>query len=169
MAIWKIIKDYPSYMVSDHGEIKSLNYNGTKKEKILTPFPNKKGYLCISLYKDCKIKPSLVHRIVAEAFIPNFDNKPQVNHIDGNKQNNAVNNLEWCNNSENTLHAYKIGLNQNKRSVSQYDKNNNFIKDWYSLSEAANCLKIDVSHIQQVCVNKRRSAGGYKWRYKEAV
>ena len=69
-----------------------------------------KGYLVAHLSKDNKAKNILVHRLVAESFIPNPNKYPCVNHIDGNKQNNNINNLEWCTHSENDLHAYKIGL-----------------------------------------------------------
>lgn len=167
MTIWKTIKDYPSYMVSDRGEIKSLNYNGTKKEQILRPIPNRKGYLRIGLYRDHKYKTILIHRLVAQAFIPNPDNKPQVNHIDGDKTNNAVSNLEWCTNQENQIHAYKTGLNTNEKAINQFDKRGNFIKTWRSISEASKSLNIDLAHIQHTCANKRPSAGGYVWRYKE--
>lgn len=169
MANWKIIKDFPSYMISDKGEVKSLNFNGTKREQILKPIYNKKGYLCVSLYENRKIRSRLIHRLVAQSFLPNPDNKPQVNHIDGNKENNSVSNLEWCNNSENQLHAYKIGLNKNIKSVLQFDKRGNFIKEWSSMAIAAKTLGIDIAHLQRACKNPTYSSGGYRWRYKEGT
>ena len=80
------------------------------KERMLKPYVSEKGYLLVDLRGHEKRTIKTVHRLVAEAFIPNPENKPQVNHIDGNKQNNCVDNLEWCTNSENQIHAFKSGL-----------------------------------------------------------
>lgn len=104
--IWKDIKEYEGlYQISNLGNVKSL-----KRNKLLKPIKDKDGYLCVTLYKMCKLKEKKVHRLVAQTFILNPENKPQVNHIDGNKQNNVVNNLEWCTRLENIEHAWKIGL-----------------------------------------------------------
>ena len=103
MEIWKDIKGYEGlYQVSNLGRIKSFNYMNTGKEKIKTPTLQKKhpmkqgGYLQTTLYKNNQSKTVVVHRLVAEAFIPNPDNLPQVNHKDHDKTNNCVDNLEWC-------------------------------------------------------------------------
>ena len=109
--IWKDIKGYEGlYQVSNLGRVKSFNYMNTGKEKIKTPTLQKKytmkqgGYLQTTLYKNNKSKTVLVHRLVAEAFIPNPDNLPQVNHKDYNKTNNCVENLEWCSAKYNSNH-----------------------------------------------------------------
>lgn len=98
------------YQVSNLGRVKSLNYLGHHKEALKKPSLQKKsimrqgGYYQVKLYKQGKFKNYLVHRLVAEAFIPNPENKPQVNHIDCNKTNNQVNNLEWCDAKYNSNH-----------------------------------------------------------------
>lgn len=98
------INDFENYAVNKCGDVKNLKTN-----KILKP-SERNGYLRVALYKDGKRYHHSVHRLVGEAFIPNLDNKPQINHIDCDKQNNNYKNLEWCNNSENQLHAWERGL-----------------------------------------------------------
>jgi len=100
----KQINHHPNYSVTKDGNVFSHNINA-----FLCPF-NCNGYLRVNLSKNNKFKKYLIHRLVAEAFIENNQNKPFVNHINGNKSDNRLENLEWCNNSENMLHAYKIGL-----------------------------------------------------------
>ena len=116
---WKDIDGYEGlYQISNLGRVKSLNKviikkNGVHhpfKEKILSHEVNNKGYITTTLCKNTKIKVFLVHRLVAKAFIPNPNNLSQVNHKDGNKENNHANNLEWCTQSINMRHAYKQGL-----------------------------------------------------------
>ena len=112
--IWKPVKDFEGmYEVSDTGLIKSLarsNGHGSRNEDKQRRTKIGKGYESVALCKDHKIKHYLVHRVVAEAFIPNPKNHPQVNHIDGNKLNNNVENLEWCTHQYNQLHARQNGL-----------------------------------------------------------
>ena len=117
MEIWKDIKGYEGlYQVSNKGRIKSLNYRRTGKEGILKGVPTKYGYLMVTLYKKGE-KPEhfSVHRLVAEAFIPNHDNLPEVNHIDENKENNHVKNLEWCDRKYNM----NYGTRNERASVSR--------------------------------------------------
>src|SRR5690606_32510614 len=110
-----------SYQVSNIGRVRSLNRsvggkNGTKKQLIgkIRKQDNFSNYYGVVLSNDTIIKRSYTHRLVAEAFIPNPENKPQVNHIDGNKENNNVENLEWATSSENNNHAYKNGLRKKR-------------------------------------------------------
>lgn len=113
---WKDIEGYEGlYQISDHGRVKSLKRvvsNGTSIRKIPETFRKivKTEYYHIHLWKDNKYKLGIIHRLVAQAFIPNPKNKPCVNHIDGNKENNYYKNLEWCTYSENNKHSYDVGL-----------------------------------------------------------
>jgi hypothetical protein len=122
---WKPIEGFEGlYEVSDLGNIKSLNYNHTiGNVKLLKPVKNKGDYFQVTLYKDKIQFIKKIHRLVAQAFIPNPDNKPQVNHIDGNKQNNAVSNLEWTTSQENVIHSWENGLSvmteETKNKISQ--------------------------------------------------
>lgn len=167
--IWKDIKGYEGlYQVSNTGKIKSLKFNHSNKEKIIKGNKENLGYLVVTLYKDGNRKNFKIHRLVAEAFISNPKSLPQVNHIDGNKQNNRIDNLEWCTAKENTIHAHKIGLanDDNKKiKVKQYDLNGNFIRTWDSILEAGENLNIDNSSIVKVCKHKKNQAGGYIWAY----
>lgn len=114
MEHWEPIKDFPGYEISDWGQVRSyrrINHQG----EILKATVSSRGYASIILYKDGKGYARLVHRLVAEAFIPNPDQKETVNHIDCDKLNNHVSNLEWMTKSENVIHAYENGLNENVR------------------------------------------------------
>lgn len=102
--IWKLIPEYPNYEVSNFGNVRN------KEGKILYKEPNKKGYLRVKLSKEGKQKKIRIHRLVGQAFIPNPDNLPQINHKDFNKQNNRADNLEWCDNWYNS--HYKGVVNE---------------------------------------------------------
>lgn len=116
--IWKPIDGTGGmYEVSNTGKVRSLNYLGHGKTQELSLTTDKKGYIRVSLYKKTgKRKSERIHRLVAKAFLENPDKKPEVNHIDGDKKNNAVWNLEWATPSENTRHAYKNGLKEKTRA-----------------------------------------------------
>ena len=185
--IWKDIPNYEGlYQVSNLGRIKSLQrkqycpktnkINIIKKERILKQH-NSKGYNFVILYKNNNIKNNLVHRLVANAFIDNFKNYSYINHIDGNKSNNKVENLEWCTASENTKHAYKNGLSKAKKGkenikskiICQYDLKGNFIKKHYSIMDAEREKQANHSSIIRCCMNRQKSAGGYIWRYENDI
>lgn len=109
--IWKPIKGYEGlYEVSNLGRVKSLKRFHHQREQMLKNILTKYGYYKTKLLKNGKYKLISTHRIVAQTFIPNEMNKEEVNHKDGNKLNNCVDNLEWCTSSENHIHAYKLGL-----------------------------------------------------------
>jgi hypothetical protein len=98
------------YWVDSTGNVLTKNWRNTGKEAVLRPATDKKGYLRVALVKNGKLHTLKVHRIVASAFIYNPENKPQVNHKNGNKKDNSVQNLEWCTQKENAIHAVKNGL-----------------------------------------------------------
>lgn len=173
--IWKDVVGYEGlYKVSNFGRIKSFplrsNHNGEliMKNQIIT------GYKVVSLCKNNKMKLVKVHRLVAIAFIDNPDNKPQVNHIDGNKLNNNVDNLEWVTAQENSIHAFRTGLRNNPQGkengrsliVEQIDKDNRLIAEYYGTREAERQTGVYHSSISACCKGKIQSAGGFKWRYK---
>ena len=166
--IWKDIKGYEGlYQASTLGAIKSF----VKYEEgiILKQSRNKKGYMEVSMYKDGKHSTKRVHRLIAETFLKDFYNKPQVNHIDGDKTNNAIANLEMVTNSENQIHAYKNNLEtpRFKRKVSQYDINGNYIETFEYARNAKKKLGIDESSIIKCCRGKRKTVGGYIWKYAD--
>lgn len=170
------------YKILPNGEI----YGGIKKSKLKSTVDNY-GYVRISLQtKSGKWKMFSVHRLVATKYIPNPQNKPIVNHIDGNKLNNNVNNLEWCTDSENKIHAYKHNLIKKKynkdnimynkhgknhpksKPVAQYSLDGTFIKKYESITEASEETGIHKKYIGMVC-NKNKHIYGkaklFKWAF----
>ena len=176
--IWKDVKNYEGlYQVSNYGRVKSLNFDRIKKEKIMKSYVDKIGYYSIRLCKNGKSKLVRVHRLVAESFLQRPNKNTEVNHIDGNKLNNFVDNLEWVTHKENMIHAFKNNLaqyppprygkaNAKSKSVVQYDKNGNKIKIWECTKQAGEILKFNYKHISDVCLGKRKTAGGYIWKYE---
>ena len=171
--IWKDISGYEGrYKVSNLGNVKSLKYFHHNKEALLVG-GIKHGYRQVILAKEYKVKYKSVHRLVAEAFIPNPCNKPQINHIDGNKLNNNVSNLEWCTQKENQEHAYRIGLqksistkkNKYSKKIKQYDLYNNYLEKYDAIHEAARINNLNPGDISKCCQMKRKQVGGYIWRY----
>lgn len=171
--IWKNIKGYEGlYQISNLGKIKSLKRIDTNnhfvKEKIIKTFKSNNGYEIVSLSKKSKNKTFLVHRLVAIAFLNNFNKNLEVNHIDGNKFNNNVLNLECVTHSKNILHNYyNLKIGKKTKKVIQYDKNNKFIQEYISLGTAAKTNNICCADITKCCKGKRKTAGGYVWKYKE--
>lgn len=175
--VWKDIPGYEGkYQASTLGKIRSLNYNNEKHCKILSPARNLKGYLQLNLRINGQVRCKKVHRLVAETFIQNLQNRPQVNHINGVKDDNRVENLEWCTNLENTQHSWiflnrkspikgKFGrLHHNSIPVKMYNINGNFIREYESRTMAARELNLSSGHISEVVKNKRRQEGGYIWK-----
>lgn len=184
--IWKDVVGFEdSYLVSNLGRVKSkervivqISRWGSEMEK---PYPEKiivpasnRPYLILCLGKGRK---STVHRLVAFAFIPNPENKKEVNHINGNKKDNRVENLEWSTRSENAIHAVKTGLMVMKKGserkdstpISQFDLNGNWIKDWESQRQVQRETGLKQGNINHVLKGKCKKAHGFIWKYKEAI
>lgn len=183
---WKQINNFENYEISNLGNVRNF-----KTKKIISK--QKMGnYLTTKLYniKTKKMKLQNIHRLVAETFIENKENKKCVNHKDGNKLNNSVNNLEWVSYQENTKHAFENGLQKSwfgtkfgkehpnykfrgkwktQINVYQYDKNGKFIKKYNSATEAERILNISCPHIIECCKGKRKTAGGYIWKREENI
>jgi hypothetical protein len=183
MEIWKSILGYEKlYEISNLGNVKSLNYNHTGKPKILALKHHKSGYLTVMLCNNGVKKNKSVHVLVAEAFIENPNSYPCVNHIDGNKNNNNVSNLEWVTHSQNTQHAINTGLrldsnmrgkqgalNKLSKPVLQYSKDGTFVKKWLSISEAARFYNCSPSTILNCCAGRIKSCKGYIWEKPESL
>ena len=152
----KDIKGYEGhYAVSDTGKVYSI-----KNKKELKPSLHPTGYYVVKLYKNNIAKNYRVHRLVAEAFIPNPNGKPTVNHKSGNKIDNRVGNLEWATYLENNLHSIHV-LGRSKKPVECIETH----EIYNSIQEAADAKKVNRSNIYSVCVGKRITTGGYHWRY----
>ena len=160
--IWKDIKGYEGlYQVSSLGRVKRTYKN--KKERILKIYLRKDGYFQIQLSNQSKFKQFLIHRLIAHAFIPNPDNKPFINHINGVRNDNRIENLEWCTNKENIHHAIKNGSRNDKgennpnsklteeqiRTIKWLLKNSNLKQ-----KEIANMFNVHPTHISSIKRNK---------------
>lgn len=188
--IWKPIKEYEEYEISNKGRVRSIKNKIYKKQS-----PNERGYKRVFFYINGKNNTKYVHRLVAQAFIPNIENKRTVNHIDGNKANNCVTNLEWATDLEQRIHAIKIGLvktgkespmynrkvseetkekmriSQNKikhlrsKKINQYDLEGNLVKKWQSINDAIRFYNNKA--IEFCCVGRRKTASGYVWKFEK--
>ena len=169
---WKPVLGYEDcYEISNFGVVRSITrYNPKSKRwyesRIMKTRLDKDGYVVVGLTKDGKMKMNKVHRLVISTFT-NEDLDLQVNHIDGNKQNNNLDNLEWCTCSMNIKHSYDTGLRQPidhpwKKPVLQIDKSGNVVNSFKSCSEAYR--KTGIRHIREARLGKQKTAGGYYWR-----
>lgn len=187
MEHWKTIPGFENYQVSTLGRVKSLprkvsHWRGGEKtvnERILRLKPDGFNYLQACLYVNKTQKLMRVNRIVAICFIDNPDDKPQVNHKDGNKQNNVADNLEWVTASENGIHKFRVlnypptksmlgkfGSDHNRsRAVNQYSKKGEFIRSFGGLLEAERETGINHTNISAVASGKVKTAGKYVWKY----
>lgn len=175
--IWKPIKGYEGlYEVSNLGRVKSLrremdskikhNKKIIKKEKIIKNISDKDNYLYCSLHKNGLRTNKRVHRLVAEAFLSEYDDSLEINHLDCNRINNKVDNLELCTRKSNMEHASKMGRMKpiNKKKVCQYGKDKILIKSYESIALASKCVGISPTNISLAINKKIKTAGGYIWR-----
>lgn len=174
MEIWKDIKDYEGlYQVSNYGNVRSL-IKRTGSIIILKPDKTQSGYFRVTLCKNYERKRYMVHRLVAEAFIPNPNNLPQVNHKDENKTNNRLDNLEWCTPKYNINYGTCIKrfsekmINNKKISkiVIQFTKCGEFINEYPSVSECGR-NGFNIGAVAACCRGILKSHKGYIWKYKE--
>lgn len=168
----KKIPDFRDYKIDSHGNVWSFKYN---KKRRLKNNINLYGYCYVILINECSRKALQVHRLVAKAFIPNPKNKKTVNHIDGNKQNNNINNLEWNTHKENNAHSYthlerkpamlgKNGHNKLRKRIGQYSLIGDLIKKWESAREAERS-GYNRGNIIASCLQKIKRHRTFIWRY----
>lgn len=170
MAHWKEIEGYEGlYLISDEGEVMSLprvikrcgiRGNKYQKQRILKPGNRAGKYKFVVLCNDSYEKKFSVHRLVAEAFIKNPNNLPQINHKDENPSNNKADNLEWCS------QQYNIEYSKARR-ISQYDKNGEKIAEYKSIVIASEVTKISRTAINNTLLGWSNTAGGYYWKYED--
>lgn len=167
--VWKAIKGYANYQISNLGNVRKINKDyRCAKYKPLKPKLEKNGYLRICLSKNSLKNYYNIHRLVAEAFIPNPNNFPIINHKDENRSNNNVNNLEWCTYKYNNNYGnikVKMSNSALKRKVQQYDKNMNLLNTYISIKEASIKTNSNRRYISQCCKNTTLTCNGYYWRY----
>ena len=164
--IWKDIEGYEGlYQISNLGRVKSLGNNKTRKEKILKSSKNTNGYLLVNLHKEGKQKHYYIHRLVVIAFIPNPDNLSQVNHINEDKTDNRVENLEWCDSKYNL--NYGTRTEKTQKPILQFNLDGKFIKKWDSAIQVERELGFNQGNIGKCCKGKIKSAYGFKWRYHQ--
>ncbi|MDF2036578.1 NUMOD4 domain-containing protein [Cytobacillus oceanisediminis] len=166
MEQWRDIEGYEGiYQVSSNGRVKRV---GNGKERILKPSSNNLGYHIVTLSANNQRKTQSVHRLVALHFIPNQENKKTINHVDGDKSNNHVTNLEWNSYSENLKHAYKSGLNKGRTDSSIGAVKATNLKTgeeiiFLSQAHASKALNIHDGNIAKVVNGKRKSASNYNF------
>lgn len=176
--VWKPVCGYEElYAVSTEGRVKRVVGFQCKKDRLLKDHDNGSGYRFVHLSKDSKVKQYYVHRLVALAFIDNEQSKEEVNHIDGDRSNNRLCNLEWVTRSENHYHRYnylkqkgvnlgKTGkLNWNSKPVVMKNLDGKKIKTFPAVMEAMRQTGINDANIRQCIYGKTHTAGGYKWEY----
>ena len=166
---WKDVKGYEGlYQVSSLGKVKRIRFinknTSRPQEKVIKQKLRKDGYLEVALYKKGKGKSIQVHRLVAQAFLYNIDNKPAVNHKNGNKTDNKVTNLEWVTVSENAIHSSRV-LQKNVKRINQYDLQGRYLATYASIRIASEINGIKECSISNVLAKRKNRTGKYKWEF----
>lgn len=161
---WRQVLEHPNYEVNNLGQVRHK-----QRRQILKPRSNNSGYQYVNFKVNGKNTNFAVHRIVANAFIPNPNGYSEVNHINYDKNDNRVENLEWVSSSQNKKHAYLKEENHKSRGkiVEQYSLNGDYIKSFDSVSEAANEFGCCVAAISNCCLGRTKSSQGYRWKFAE--
>lgn len=177
MEVWEPIKGYEGlYEISNKGRVKGFKVRNAYQEHILKPLFDKDGYCKVNLYKDRKMKRVSVHKLVALTFLGEEEGKQQINHIDGNKENNCVENLEWCTPKENIHHSIKIGLAKKKGKYNYKARKIICVttgKIYDCIVDAEKETGVSHQNIVKVCRGQRNYAGKDKngnplvWKYEE--
>lgn len=179
LEIWKDIEGFEGrYQISNFGNVKSLRYRGKAEHKNLVPKCNNSGRLWVELAANGKKRCMLIHRLVANAFIPNPNNFPQINHIDENPKNNVVSNLEWCTGSYNVktyignhpecFRNRKSGLKYRRqidKEINQLSLDGKIIRRWPSSRDVEIDTGWSAWSISECCRGNRHKAYGYIWQY----
>ncbi|MDY4720711.1 MAG: HNH endonuclease [Clostridium paraputrificum] len=176
MEIYRVINGFERYSVSNKGNVIN-NITGRK----ISARKSSNGYMRVNLRKgNCKYekpKTASVHRLVAEAFLMQIDGKTYVNHINGDKTDNKVENLEWCSAKENTIHSFVTGLQVNPKGkdnplskiVYQYSLDGELINKYYGTKEAERLTGVHSGDISACCNKKQKTAKGFVWSYQEVM
>lgn len=170
--IWKDIEGYEGiYQVSNLGRVKSFDTKDKlgriRTGRVLKPLKHTLGYLNIGLYKNNTVSKKLIHRLVAQSFIPNPENKPEINHIDEDKTNNNINNLEWSTRKENCNHGTHNERMRKTLSIPILAINlkTGVVEEFYGANECATQLGLNQSHITSVLKGRYKQTGGYTFKY----
>lgn len=176
--IWKDIEGYEGrYQISNLGNVKSLNYGGHGYAKDLVPKVNNCGRLWVELFCNGSKRQCLIHRLVGEAFIPNPNDYPQINHKDENPKNNVVENLEWCTQAYNNRYSLKLHPERMRqrhpkivrtfsgKKIVQLSLNGDVLRTWEDIRSIVRETGMSQWSITQCCDGNRRKAYGFKWQY----
>lgn len=167
MEQWKQVKNYEMYEISSYGRVRK-NYQN-EKSKILKFDVINGGYLRVTLSKDGKTKRFVVHRLVAQHFLDNPNNYPEINHIDNNRANNHLDNLEWCTPLMNAQHRDAQERHTPCKKVYQFDKNGNLVGVYRSTREASRKTGYPKSCIPKWCANLSKPKNPFNWSYTPSM